>query len=668
VRAIVPEDLLRFRFITDVQLSPDGELVAYVLRTVDRERDRYRSAIWLVPAAGGTPRQLTSGENEDLLPRWSPNGRHLAFVSDRGEVPKGKERAPRNLWIVDRDGNERQRTRLDNDVRDAAWSPDGRRLVIVAKANRPDGASEPTIRVYDRLRYRSDDEGFLDLRRRHLWILDATDGPPAALTDGDYDDVEPSWSADGREIAFISNRTEDRDRNTIRDVWVTDLAGNARRLTSSDGPQEHPSYSPDGRAVAYYGHRDPRAAHAINVHVWVSAADAPAPRDLVAGWDRTAGSVVITDMRGLVALPPPAWTPDGTRLFFVGSDQGTAQVYEASRDGGTPRQVTRGQHQVVTASFDRERRRFAALVSSATEPGDVYLGDAATGALRRLTGVNSDLLRGAYVASPESIRFSAADGWDIDGWVLKPEGFDARERYPLVLQIHGGPHTAYGYSFFHEFQSLVGRGYVVLYTNPRGSQSYGERFAHACVGDWGGRDYQDLLAAVDHLVARGYVDPTRLGVTGGSYGGFMTNWIIGHTDRFAAAVTARSISNNLSSFGTSDIGWHFWEYEMGDADPYTDPQKYARFSPLAHVRQVRTPLLILHAENDYRCPIEQAEQFFTALQYLRKPVRLIRYGKDSHELTRGGKPSNRVHHLSSIIEWFDRYLGEARAAHAEAAK
>ncbi len=661
MRPITPEDLYRFRFITDVELSPDGRRVAYSVRRADRARDRYRAALWIVDADGGEPRQLTSGETEDLMPRWSPDGSRIAFVSDRGAVAQGKERASRNLFLVDLAGRERQLTPFDDDVKDLAWSPDGTRICVVAKANWPAGQGEPKVRVYERLRYRSDDEGLLDLRRRHLWLVDAASGAMDELTAGDWDDRDPSWSPEGGSVAFVSNRTPDRDRNTISDVWVIDLDDRALTLiTGSDGPQEHPSFSPDRLTLAYYGHRDPRASHAVNTHLWVRPHGSAAPRDVLAPWDRTVGSVVITDMRGLVGLPPPAWSPDGDQVYFVGSDGGRANVYEGRIDGGPLRQVTHGENQVVTATFDRERRRFAALIATATEPGDVYLGDLASGEVRRLTRVNDEVLRGSYVARPERIAFKGADGWDLEGWLLKPEGFDSKRSYPMVLQIHGGPHTAYGHSFFHEFQVLAGKGYVVLYTNPRGSQSYGERFAHACVGDWGGKDYEDLMAAVDHLTAQGYVDTRRLGVTGGSYGGFMTNWIIGHTDRFAAAVTARSISNNMSSFGTSDIGWHFWDYEMADADPYSAAERYLRFSPLTFAKNVRTPLLILHAENDYRCPIEQAEQFFTALAYLRKTVRMIRYPKDTHDLTRLGKPANRVHHMASLVEWFDRWIGEAR--------
>lgn len=661
MRPLVPEDLFAFRFVTDVQLSPDGRSVAYVVKVADRERDTYRSALWIVDFDGGEPRQITAGERQDMLPRWSPDGRRIAFVSDRGEVPEGKERAPRNVFVLDLAGGEaRQLTRFDHDVHDLAWSPDGRTLCAVAKPRRPEGESEPVIRVYDTLRYKADEGGLFDLRRKHLWLVPLDGSGEIQLTDGDWDDLHPAWSADGKWIAFASNRTDDRDRNTVTDVWIvpSDGRGSARRLTESDGPNERPSFAPDGSAVAYYGHRDPRAHHARNIHLWVRSLRDGSTRDVLEGWDRTVGSVAITDMRGLVVLPEAAWSPDGKALYFIGSDRGSANLYAVAAAGGTPTPVTEGRQQVVTASFDASRRRYAALVATATEPGDVYAGELG-GRMRRLTNVNAELLGEVYVAEPERIAFGGADGWEIEGWVLKPPGFDPARRHPLILQIHGGPHTAYGYSFFHEFQALAGAGYVVLYTNPRGSHSYGQRFVGACVGDWGGKDYLDLMSAVDHLIELGYVDDRRMGVTGGSYGGFMTNWIIGHTPRFAAAVTARSVSNNLSSFGTSDIGWHFWEYEMGDADPYQDPERYLRFSPISYARNVTTPLLILHAENDYRCPIEQAEQLFVAMKYHGKTVRFVRYPKDNHDLTRGGKPSNRVHHMTSLIGWFDRYLGAA---------
>jgi dipeptidyl aminopeptidase/acylaminoacyl peptidase len=359
----------------------------------------------------------------------------------------------------------------------------------------------------------------------------------------------------------------------------------------------------------------------------------------------------MSDIRGETAALPPAWTRDG-RILFIGSDQGTANLYSVREDGGDVRAETLGAHQLVTATVDREARCFAGVVATATSPGEVVTGQPGDG-LKAITTLNSALLSGRYIAEPERVEFAGADGWTIEGWLLKPRDFDPAKRWPLVLEIHGGPHGAYGHAFFHEFQVLAGRGYAVLYLNPRGSHAYGDAFVRACVGDWGGKDYLDLMAGVDHALGLGWVDRDRLYVTGGSYGGFMTNWIVGHTDRFKAAAAQRSISNNISAFGTSDIGWHFWQFEMGDATPWRDEHKLVERSPLTYVEQVKTPLLILHAEKDYRCPIEQAEQFFVALKLLGKEAVFVRYQDDSHELTRGGKPRNRIDHARRIADWFD---------------
>ncbi len=317
--------------------------------------------------------------------------------------------------------------------------------------------------------------------------------------------------------------------------------------------------------------------------------------------------------------------------------------------------MTLGPQHLVSASIDASARRFAAVVATAVVPGEVVAGTLDSAELRPLTQLNDRFLGTRFLAEPERVEFIGADGWAIEGWILKPRGFDPARKWPLVLEIHGGPHTAYGHAYFHEFQVLAGRGYAVLYTNPRGSHAYGERFVKACVGDWGGKDHADLMAGVDHALGLGWIDPDRLYVTGGSYGGFMTNWIVGHTDRFRAAVTQRSISNNISAFGTSDIGWHFWQHEMGDATPWHDGHKLVDRSPLTHVTRIHTPLLILHAENDRRCPIEQAEQLFVALQVLGRETTFVRYPTDTHELTRGGKPTNRVDHCRRIVDWFDAH-------------
>jgi dipeptidyl aminopeptidase/acylaminoacyl peptidase len=657
------EDLYAFRFLADAQLSPDGERVAFAVRTVAPERDGYRSAIWLVPFDGSQEAvRFTSGGGQDAQPRWSPDGRTLAFLSDRGapgEKPdgKGKKGKPKNVFVLSLDGGEaRQLTTFDDDCSDIVWSPDGRRIAFTVKDAKTADAEDDGLRVYERMRYKTD-EGFLsDQRRKHIWLADVAGGEPRRLTDGDWDDQQLAWSPDGREIAFVSNRSSDRERNTVADIHVAAVSdGATRRVTNEVGQFGNPSWSPDGATIACYGVGKALGSASKNVHLWLwPAAGGGKGTDLLAKWDRTVGSVVMSDMRAQVQTLAPKWNADRTRLIFVGSDQGTANVYSVPAAGGEVLAETLGAHQVVSLSLANDARRFACVFSHATCPGDVAAGELGKG-LRCLTDLNGELMRTRHITPPERVEFKGADGWMVEGWLMKPRGFDAAKKWPLVLEVHGGPHSTYGNGFFHEFQMLTGRGYGVLYTNPRGSHAYGEKFSTACVGDWGGKDYEDLMAGVDHALSTGWVDEKRLYVTGGSYGGFMTNWIVGHTTRFRAAATQRSISNNISAFGTSDIGWHFWEHEMGEATPWHNADKLIERSPLTYVPKVKTPLLILHAERDLRCPIEQAEQFFIALRWHGVETTFVRFPEDNHDLTRGGKPRNRVEHAKRIADWFDAH-------------
>jgi len=650
-----PEDLYEFRFLTDAQISPDGARIAYSVKTANPKRDGYMGAVWLVSSDGTEPpAQVTAGTAHDSSPRWSPDGRGLAFTSDRGDVPKGRKRPPRNVFLLDLAGGEaRQLTRFADDCSEIMWSPDGRTLAFVVKDPKDSNDEEDGIRVYDRARYRSDEGGLSDGRHKHIWIVAVDGSAPRQLTDGDWDDAQPEFSPDGREIAFVSNRTEKRDLNTVADIHVVTISGETRRITDGEGSYGNPSWSPDGGTITAYGTDRAIGSSARNIHIWAFPKRGGPGRDLLDSWDRSVGSSVISDMRAHAQTLPPAWTRDG-RILFLGSDQGTANAYSCAASGGDVRAETVGAHQVVSWSLDDSRRRFAAIVATVTDPGNVFVGEVG-GPMRKLTCLNDELLGSRYIAAPERVEFTGADGWKIEGWLMKPHDFDPAKKWPLVLEIHGGPHTAYGHSFFHEFHVLAGRGYAVLLTNPRGSHAYGQRFVEACIGDWGGKDYEDLMAGVDHALGLGWIDPKRLYVTGGSYGGFMTNWIVGHTDRFRAAVTQRSISNNISAFGTSDIGWHFWEHEMGDATPWNGGQKLIFRSPLTYVTNVKTPLLILHAERDLRCPIEQAEQLFTALKVLGKEAVFVRFPEDNHDLTRGGKPKHRVEHARRIADWFDAH-------------
>jgi dipeptidyl aminopeptidase/acylaminoacyl peptidase len=616
-----------------------------------------------VPAAGGEPRQLTRGRHRDFAPAWSPDGRRVAFLSTRGGEQK-------QLFVIEVDGGEaRPLVSRRGGVSDVAWSPDASRIAFVGKVGDDPLDDEPEnektkrkranrVKVFSRMRYKAEGEGFWDGKWRQVFVVPASGATPAQITSGAFDHVQPAWSPDGTRIAYIGNPSPDADFTNIADVWSIPAAGGAAvRLTSSRGPCANPSWSPDGRFVAYFGH-DNRHMGATNPGVWVAAADGAGARDWTRGWDRPAGHHIIDDMKSHPASGAPVWTQDGGSILFLGGDGGATQVFEVASDGPV-RPRTAGARDLYGISFSRDRRTAAGPVSTPVLPGDVACFDFTNGELaaeRLCTAINAELLDEIEPIAPERAWFEGAGGWPVEGWLIRPHGAEAAAKAPVVLQIHGGPHGAYGWAFFHEFQVLAAQGIAVLYVNPRGSQNYGQIFCAATKNDWGGNDYEDLMRAFDQALARWpWLDGTRAGVAGGSYGGYMTNWIVGHTDRFRAAVTMRSISNNLSQWGTSDLAFTKGLYEY-PGDPWEAPDFYLERSPLMYVRNVKTPLLILHSENDYRCPIEQAEQLFAALKKVGVETTLVRFPNENHDLSRSGQPDHRLERLRWISRWFARYL------------
>ena len=690
-----PEDLYRFRIPTDPRLSPDGSLVAMTVQSVASGRDGYRHAIWLAPADGSAPpRQVTLGARHDTRPRFSPDGTLLAFLSDRRplveeepDAPKDREDGTQVHLLPLAGGEARRLTDLPRGVEAFEWAPDGRSLVVRTtsfgatraedrkRRGKPEppkpGATPPSdYRYFDRLQNMLNGPGFIDDKVGHLWLVDVETGATRRLTDGPTSDDEPAWSPDGTRIAFTASRGRDHDLDWQFDVFVVEVAsGRVTRITDGTGCVfGSPTWLPDGKTVAVGGHRFPRAGGSRN-DVWLFAADGSdahpgGGRNLSGRHDLMVGSGMGSD----VTPGEPSRlcvTADGSHLLVTAPVRGSYELWRIALADGALERLTDDRHYL--SGWDVVRTgdggaRVAAIRSTATTLSDVHLLDLAadgsvpSGAgLRRVTAFNDELLAELDLRPPEE-RWETVDGREIQGWVIRAAAAVRGEPAPLVLQIHGGPHTLYGWSPYWEFQVLAGAGISVLFTNPRGSEGYGEDFNSANLPDWGDGPMRDVMAHVEALVEAGVADPARLGVTGGSYGGYLTNWIVGHTDRFAAAMTCRSVSDLTSLMLTGDLaGGIFGIMEFG-AQPWEKPELYRELSPITYADRVRTPLLIQHAENDLRCPMGQAEALFAILRTLRRPVRLMRVPNESHELTRSGTPFRRVENLVQVRSWFDHFL------------
>ena len=694
LRPPTPEDLYRFRIPSDPHLSPDGSLVAMTVQAVAPGRDGYRHAIWLVPADGSAPaRPATLGARHDTRPRFSPDGATLAFLSDRRplvedepDAPKDREDGTQVHLLPLAGGEARRLTDLPRGVESFEWSPDGGSLVVRTtsfgatraedrKARRrpepPKPGEPPTsdYRYLDRLQNMLNGPGFIDDKVSHLWLVDAATGAARRLTDGPTSDDEPAWSPDGTRIAFAASRGRDHDLDWQRDVFVVEVAtGRTTRVTDGAGCLfGDPAWLPDGRTLVLAGSRLPRRGGSRN-DLWLFAADGSdahpgGGRNLSGRHDLMLGAGMGSDVTPGEAMRLRL-TPDGRHVLFTAPVDGSYELWRIALADGEVERLTDDRHYLSgwEAVATAGGTRVAAIRSTAAALSDLWILDLAAdgtvpadGGLRHVTEFNDELLAEVDVREPEE-RWETVDGRRVQGWLLRSAAATDGAATPLVLEIHGGPHTLYGWAPYWEFQVLAGAGMSVLYTNPRGSEGYGEDFNSANLPDWGAGPMDDVMAHVEALVAAGVADPARLGVTGGSYGGYLTNWIIGHSDRFAAALTCRSVTDLATLMLTGDLaGGVFGIMEFG-AQPWEKPDLYRELSPITYADRIRTPLLIQHAENDLRCPIGQAEALFAVLRTLRRPVRLMRVPNETHELTRSGTPFRRVENLVQVRAWFDHFL------------
>jgi dipeptidyl aminopeptidase/acylaminoacyl peptidase len=678
-RPITESDLYHFKWVADPQISPDGAQVAYVLVTVDAKHTGYETSIWSVATDGSSPpRQLTAGKH-DAAPRWSPDSRTLAFV-------RSEEKARPQIYVLSmRGGEARQLTDAPRGASSPEWSPDGRTIAYTSSTKPSDLVKDTTragkrryaaddstseepesdVRVITRAVFQFNGAGFLDpSRHQHVWTVpvDPDAEEPARgtqLTSGDFDEGGITWSPDGSRIYFTTDRVvEPYYYPPNSDVYAVPAGGGPiQSVIDIDGPIDGVVPSPDGKSFAFAGFLNPpkvRSYDQTDLFVYSTGQ----PKNLAARYDFSVGSGPGGDQaapRGGGGSSPLIWTADGRGVIVTTGVRGASNLVRFDVASGRAEPLTTGNLDVMAYSATPDASVFALTISDPTHIGDVYAFRPATKQLTQLTHINDSLFSRLDLPEPEEIRYRSFDGRTVEGWILKPPGFTPGQKYPMILEIHGGPHTAYGYTFFHEFQWMAAKGYVVLYTNPRGSTSYGQEFANIIQYHYPGDDYKDLMVAVDTLVRRGYVDTKHMGVTGGSGGGLLTNWTVTQTDRFAAAVSQRSVADWIGFWYSADFT--LFTPSWFRSTPFEDPQEFLDRSPTRYAAQIHTPLMLIDGMEDLRTPSGQGtEAMFRSLKAQHKPTVMVLFPRESHELSRSGEPRHRVERLQHILNWFDKYL------------
>ena len=668
-RLITESDLMKFVWIAEGQISPDGSQVAFTRVTINEENNEYETSLWVTAASGsGEPRRLTSG-TRDSSPRWSPDGKTIAFV--RSTERDGKPQ-PSQIYVLQLEGGEaRAITEIARGASAPVWSPDGSRIAFSSTTKDDDIVPplppETDVRVITSAVYRANGGGWNDPDRpSHIWVINVRPGQvtsPRQLTKGKYSEAGHAWSPDGSKIYFTSTRVDEPYYyQSDSDLYSIPAAGGEIvKVTSINGTIGGPRPSPDGKSIAFNGtlYGTPERSY-DQPDLFVAAADGSgSPRNLTANYDYDIGGGIGGDQRAPRGggAGGAIGSADGTSIIVVAGEQGSANLVRVDVATGNVAPVYKGAHTVQAYTATPDGKTIAAVTSTGTNINDLFVLDATTGnaSARQITRINDSLFRNITLSEPEEVWWTSFDGRKIQGWVLHPPDFDKSRQYPFILEIHGGPHSAYGNVFTHEFHWMAAKGYVVLYPNPRGSSNYGQDFGNVIQFRYPGDDYKDLMAGVDMMVKRGYVDAKRMGVTGGSGGGLLTNWTVTQTTRFAAAVSMRSIADWSGFWYTADFSQYTpsWFRKA----PWEDPADYVARSPITHVAKVKTPMMFIDGDDDLRTPpANGGEVMFRALKYLKVPAVMVRFPGETHELSRSGKPKHRVERLQHILGWFDKYL------------
>ncbi|TVP85405.1 MAG: S9 family peptidase [Alkalicoccus sp.] len=646
-RTVTITDLERLHMIQDLVFSPDGKKLAFVRKKITG--DDYCSHLFVQDTSSSSSVQWTFGNGTAGSPQYSPDGKWLIFSGTKSAGDKPQ------LFLFAVDGGEaEQLTDLPEGAYRPRWNEESSEILFstpLVPGGDPavfeEESKTPEPLIIDSLKYKSDAAGFFTDKRRQLAVLSLSSKKINVLTEENFDLEPADWNKKGSQILYLADKHEDSSVGT--DLYLFNRkSGEHKKIMQ--GAFSQASFSPDDTKIAVFGHEQ-EFKGATQSEVWIYDVESVQAACLTEQHDLGFTDTMIGDIQSASSSSGPYWRGDGKAVYAHASYHGSTNLYEITTDGTvTPK--TEGKHHVFASAVHSPTATAAAAISRPDDPGEIYISSLDAPDWKQLTSLHEIFHEEVQLFSPEEIWFKAKDGLDLQGWIIRPDDSAGQG----LLEIHGGPHAMYGSTFFHEMQLLASRGYTVFYCNPRGSHGYGQQFVNAVRGDYGGMDYEDIMSFTDEVLNRfDEVDKNKLGVTGGSYGGFMTNWITAHTDRFKAAATLRCISNWISFYGVSDIGYFFTEWEVG-RDFLDDPDTLWKHSPLKYVSRIKTPLLIMHGEKDLRCPIEQAEQLFVSLKKLGRSTRFIRFPEANHDLSRSGPPYLRRRRLEELTGWFDEYL------------
>ncbi len=651
------DDVLALKLVSDPQISPDGSFIAYTVQC-NEDMNTTSSAIWLIHSQDGktqTPRQLTgigTQKYRDFAPRWSPDGQFLAFLSDRNGIAQ--------IYILPLAGGESQQvSNLKQDITEYSWRPDGKAILAHSAWKAIDDLNQPDTSAisieYTRLDEQFDGLGYKQGRHQQLWLI-KLDGTATRLTSEQVDIIQSCWSPDGSEIAFCANRRPDPDLSTSMALWVLSIStGQMRCLTPEDGLALMPSWSPDGQIIAYYYSKD--QTETSNISPWiVNAHDKSTPRPAVSNAVNLTCLEMIVDELHFFMISRPSWFPDRKSLLVTVQERGQIHLYRLDIEHDQTLNLTSGNGCYINPQLSKDGQIVTMVRTDWFTPGDIWRMDYNGENRHKLTGVNDTFLRSRQLVRPKRISWPSFDGLEIEAWLYLPS-MQSGVKAPLILEVHGGPSLAWGDSYVHEFQVLAGKGYAVLAANPRGSAGYGEEFCKQNLKDWGGKDFRDLMTGIDHVLATEPVDGTRLGIGGLCYGGFMTNWAITQTNRFKAAVSRNGISSLTTASLLSDQALWF-DLAMGGSTSEEGEALMKSRSPLTFADRITTPLLLLHTDNDLRCPFSESYQLFVMLRKHKHNVELVRYPGVSHliDLPDYGTPEQRVDRLRRTIDWFEQFV------------